>query len=174
MLEISKLGVLILVLIVSVFALIVLLVVGFFINGKLEQIRRSLPGEKGWRAKFADTFYNLVMQYNQDVSECVQALAAIQRIIEEIPPDMDTQVGAKQEILDRIVSSLSRTEWAMRVDLQVLVPHHVQAVQKAADQVSSRLAKLLRTRIGNLAEIESYMVEFNKVAMDAHKEIVNS
>jgi hypothetical protein len=147
---------------------LVVLVLGWQINRRLEQSKLSLSKEKEWQTKWAESFFLSASGFNQAVEDYVHLLFEISQ-----QPKGDSRGVAqdKEKLLWEASERIQRTEWSLKTHVQ-FASRNREAVLAAASKVIELCAQLFKEKKGNLEEIRRALFAFNDASRAAHRELL--
>jgi len=147
---------------------LVVLVLGWQINRRLEQSKLSLSKEKEWQTKWAESFFLSASGFNQAVEDSVHLLFEISQQLQD---DSRGVIPEKEKLLWEASERIQRTEWSLKTHVQ-FAPRNRKAVLEAASKVIELCEQLFKEKRGNLEEIRAALFEFNAASRAAHRELL--
>jgi hypothetical protein len=147
---------------------LVVLVLGWQINRRLEQSKLSLSKEKEWQTKWAESFFLSASGFNQAVEDSVHLFFEISQ-----QPQDDSRgvTREKEKLLWEASERIQRTEWSLKTHVQ-FAPRSRDQVLTAASKVIELCAQLFKEKKGNLEEIRVALFAFNAASRAAHRELL--
>lgn len=150
---------------------IIILLLGLKLNRTLEENKASLQKDKEWRTEWAKRFYLAAVEFNAAVDECLITLFNIARLSREKPSDWEKIIDEKQNSMHTVLERLQRAELILKTTAD-LAPNSKDEILSHSTKIWSSLSDLFENKRGNLDAIRQYVLDFNKAAMAAHREIL--
>jgi hypothetical protein len=158
--------------IASVLTPLVILLLGLEVNHALEKSKAQLLKDKDWTSQWADRFYAQVVFFNDTMEETLVLLSSM---IEEVnikkigwekrKKDLDVKYRENMPRSRKIIMSLEM--------MAQFCPNSEAEVLSASKLVLEQINILIEKQIGSFEEIRKSLHSFNKIAMKAHREILD-
>ncbi len=155
----------------SIVTPIIILLLGLKINKTLEANKASLAKDKEWRTEWAKRFYSAAIEFNSAVDDCIITLFIIAQLSKEKLPEWEKRFKDKEDSIPAMFERLQRAEWVLKTTAD-LAPNSKEEILTHISKVWSTLSELYKRKEGNLEIIRRYLLDFNKAAMIAHREIL--
>ena len=168
---IDKTTIEILKLIASFLTPLIILIVGIFINNKLEGAKVALSKEKEWQNWWAEKFVVACHSYNECVTTIITGLFQIKQIEEEHLSGWEKDTEEKLSEIRQSMRRLQYLDWEIQNYIQFSKKHGSDALKKAK-KLFELIGKLIGTKQGDLEEIRKVQFEFNDAIRLAHGEIL--
>jgi hypothetical protein len=158
-------------LISSIIIPIIIILLGLKLNKTLEVNKTSLTKDKEWRTEWAKRFYSAAIEFNAAVDDSIITLFLIAQLSTEKLPGWEKRFEDKQNNIHAIFERLQRAEWILKTTSD-FAPNSKDEILSHSNKIWSTLSELYERKEGNLEVIRQYLLDFNKAAMMAHREIL--
>lgn len=167
----SEMTIEILKLVASFLTPLIILILGVFINRKLESAKAVLSREKDWRTWWAEKFLSVCHDYNQSVTDIVTGLFQLKQINDEKLPGWESESEEKLSHIVQSMRKLQYLDWEIQNYIQFANESGKDVIQKGK-KLYSLIGSLTSKRQGNLEMIRKVQFEFNDAVRHAHAEIL--
>lgn|SRR5574341_91432 len=155
----------------SIVTPIVILLLGLKLNKTLEANKASLAKDKEWRTEWGKRFYSSAIEFNAAVDDGVLLIFFVSEISREKLPGWEERIKQKQNSVYTSFERLQRAEWTLKTTVE-FAPQSKDDVISSSHKIWMALSELWKNKQGNIDTIRSYLFDFNKAAMKAHREIL--
>ena len=155
----------------SIVTPIIILLLGLKFSKTLEMNKASLAKDKEWRTEWGKRFYSSAIEFNAAVDDGVLLIFFISEISREKLPGWEKRIEQKQNNVYAAFERLQRAEWILKTTVE-FAPQSKDDLMLNSHKIWTALSELWAKKQGNVDTIRSYLFDFNKVAMNAHREIL--
>lgn len=152
------------------------LLIGYFgwrIHKRLLQSKVLYLKDKEWGTKWADTFYSSARSFNkavEDFASLVYQINEHSKFVTNVEVHQRI-VLEKKEALIPARERIQQLEWALKADAQ-FAPENLSKLEACCHKMLAITTDFVNNGTGNLEVLRSALSEFNKVAKNAHKELI--
>jgi hypothetical protein len=158
-------------LISSIATPIIVLIFGILITQKIEYIKNEASKKKEWQTKWSENFFHIFQDFNLLVEDFLCSLFLLSELIknkETNSSEVDQLIGQITRIKDQFL----RKNYAIRTQL-CFSPQNSSEMIHLLDNLYDQISKVLKSKMGNIYEIQNTLAALNLQAKIVHSEILN-
>lgn len=152
---------------------IFILVLGIRINKNLEKNKKNLLQEKEWQTRWAETFLQKAIEYEENISVIVSNLS----MLDSIYRDKSTESKNKQEILlkktNESFAKVKYLTWDIQNFAQFASENCSDFINKQSE-LNKSVRDIFAENQRDLDIIKEIQIEYNELVRKVHYEILHS
>nr|WP_314682425.1 hypothetical protein [uncultured Prevotella sp.] len=140
-------------------------ILSYMVLKKTERVKLNVLKEKEWHVKWADTFFKLTIEFNENYTIVVSSLYYLQSAENE---------EEEKKLHNRIYEhcrNLSEIDWQIQHYLQFSNTYKDEVI-KAQKNLMDKIYELNKEKEGDLEKIRELQFEYNKLVRKAHAELL--